>query len=83
MVQSSALSKVPTDPLAFVLSLVVILLGQLGLFTYLGLDGDAVSQIGGTVVALAAGIRALWKHREKAAAPKKRPRPKSSVHRIK
>lgn len=83
MVQSTTPSKIPTDPLAFVFSLVVILLGQLGLFTYLGLDGDAVGAIAGTVGALAAGIRALWNHREKVAAPKKRPRTKSSAHRIK
>lgn len=83
MTKSTVLSNSATDPLAFVFSLVVVLLGQLGLFNYLGLDGDTVGAIAGTVGALAAGVRALWNRRVETTAPVKRHRAKSSAHRTK
>ncbi len=66
--KTAAIEKIPTDPLAVAVSLVVVLLGQFGLFTYLGLDGNEVAQIGATITGIAAAVRAWWLRRAKNAA---------------
>lgn len=66
--KATVVDKIQTDPLAVVISLVVVLLGQFGLFTYLGLDGNEVAKIGATITGIAAAVRTWWLHRERKSA---------------
>lgn len=58
-----AIRRNPADPIAVVIGAVITVLGTLGIVDKLGLTPDEVTQLGGALVTIAAGIRTILVHR--------------------
>ncbi len=52
------------DPVALVVSALVGVAGALGAWEKLGLGADAVAELLAGLLALAAGLRMAWRHRD-------------------